>query len=158
MGKKLVGVNCLDEHICQSSKKIYADGSIILTPGAKDELKNRGISIVYGPKPEPEESAPQKEAEKESSDTCNAEESVDTCEEAACSANQEEKAEQKESCEHKETADENECKEEVCNAISDAESLILAIAGMVKKEYGITDPQQMFEISSKVVEIIKENI
>ena len=52
MAKKLVGIDNLDAAICQASGKIYVDGSIILTPGAKDELIKRGIPIVYGPKPE----------------------------------------------------------------------------------------------------------
>lgn len=52
MGKILVGVDNLDTAICQASGKVYADGSLILTPGAKDELGKRGIAIVYGPRPE----------------------------------------------------------------------------------------------------------
>ena len=49
MGKKLVEVSNLDSVICDG--KVYADGSIILTPGAKDALSKRGIAIVYGSRP-----------------------------------------------------------------------------------------------------------
>ncbi|SKA72169.1 hypothetical protein [Desulfobaculum bizertense] len=52
MKKKLVGVENLDQYICQDTNTLYADGSIILTAGAKDALSKRGITVVYGPKPE----------------------------------------------------------------------------------------------------------
>ncbi len=58
MKKKLVGVECLNEYICQSSNKLYADGSIILSPGAKDELAKRGVTIVYGPRPDAAQGCP----------------------------------------------------------------------------------------------------
>ena len=50
MGKKLIQAGDLDSVICRATGKVYADGSIILTPGAKDELSRRGVAIVYGPK------------------------------------------------------------------------------------------------------------
>ena len=50
MGKKLIQAGNLDSVICRETGKVYADGSIILTPGAKDELSRRGVAIVYGPK------------------------------------------------------------------------------------------------------------
>ena len=53
MKKTLVEVGNLDQYICQASHKIYVDGStMILTPGAKDALSKKGISIVYGPNPD----------------------------------------------------------------------------------------------------------
>lgn len=48
MKKTLVEVKTLDKHICAKSKAIYLDGSIILTPSAKDELIKRGIKMVHG--------------------------------------------------------------------------------------------------------------
>lgn len=122
MGKKLVGVESLEGYICQSSNKLYMDGSILLTPGAKDELKNRGISIEYGPKPEQvPEPAP---------------------EEAPCCDTT--------VCEEKDQTD--------CTKSADNDDLILAVAGMIQTEYGITDHKQLFDISCQVVEILKENI
>ncbi len=52
MGKKLVRANCVDEYICTETGTIYVDGTIILAPGAKDLLRNKGIRIVYGKKPD----------------------------------------------------------------------------------------------------------
>lgn len=52
MKKKLVEKDGIDACICKATGKVYVDGSIILTAGAKDELSKRGIAIVYGPKPE----------------------------------------------------------------------------------------------------------
>lgn len=48
MKKTLVEVRNLDEHICTNNNAIYLDGSIILTPSAKDELSKRGIAIKHG--------------------------------------------------------------------------------------------------------------
>lgn len=48
MKKTLVEVKTLDEHICVKDNAIYLDGSIILTPSARDELNKRGIVIVHG--------------------------------------------------------------------------------------------------------------
>lgn len=52
MKKKLVRVDNLEEFICRSAAVLYADGTLILTAGAKDELGRRGISVVRGPCPE----------------------------------------------------------------------------------------------------------
>lgn len=48
MKKTLVEVRNLDKHICAKNNAIYLDGSIILTPSAKDELAKRGIAIKHG--------------------------------------------------------------------------------------------------------------
>ncbi|PHR28807.1 MAG: hypothetical protein COA36_05785 [Desulfotalea sp.] len=52
MKKKLVVVSNLKSFICQTQNKIYVDNSMILTPGAKDELKKQNINIVYGSAPD----------------------------------------------------------------------------------------------------------
>ena len=51
MGKKLIGCHSVDPYICQDEKKIYVDQTMILTPGVKDLLRNKGITIVYGKAP-----------------------------------------------------------------------------------------------------------
>ena len=51
MGKTLVSENRLDHFICPETNAIYMEG-LLLTPGAKDALRNRGVEIVYGKKPE----------------------------------------------------------------------------------------------------------
>ena len=51
MKKQLIEVKNLDSYICQASAKIYVNKSMLLTPGAKDELKRKNISIVYGEAP-----------------------------------------------------------------------------------------------------------
>lgn len=52
MKKTLVEVANLDAHICKESNALYSDGSLILTPGAKDELRKRGVELVHGEKPQ----------------------------------------------------------------------------------------------------------
>ncbi|WP_375751003.1 hypothetical protein [Vibrio sp. HN007] len=54
MKKTLVEVKTLDKHICVKDNAIYLDGSIILTPSARDELNKRGVSILHGAPPESE--------------------------------------------------------------------------------------------------------
>jgi len=116
MGKKLVGANCVEEYICQASGKLYADGTIILAPGAKDYLRDKGIAIVYGPKPEVVEDAPVAEVP-----------SATGAQDA-----------------------------EVASA--DDANLIVKVVLMLKNEFGITDPEQLITLSSKVVTIVKEKI
>ncbi|WP_300671295.1 hypothetical protein [Desulfoluna sp.] len=50
MAKKLVSEKDVETLVCGGN--FYMDGSIILTPGAKDFLRNKGVTIVYGAKPE----------------------------------------------------------------------------------------------------------
>lgn len=51
MGKQLIGVHNIDAHVRSDSKSIHIDKDMILSPGAKDILRNRGISITYGSLP-----------------------------------------------------------------------------------------------------------
>jgi len=57
MGKKLIGCNCLDQYICREEMRVYLDSSLILSPGAKDELHRRGVEIVYSARPVEREKA-----------------------------------------------------------------------------------------------------
>lgn len=52
MAKKLVKAGSVKEFICKDTGKFYAQKDMILTPGAKDELREMGVKIEYGPKPE----------------------------------------------------------------------------------------------------------
>jgi hypothetical protein len=51
MGKKLISCQCLDTQICREEQRIYIDSTMILAPGAKDELRRRGVEIVYSSQP-----------------------------------------------------------------------------------------------------------
>lgn len=51
MKKQLVEATNLDSFICQANAALYADSSMILTPGAKDELARRHIAIIREKKP-----------------------------------------------------------------------------------------------------------
>jgi hypothetical protein len=51
MAKQLIGVHNIDAHVRSDSKTIHIDRDMILSPGAKDILRNRGISITYGLRP-----------------------------------------------------------------------------------------------------------
>lgn len=47
MGKKLVGRDNVEQYICHEEKIITVDQAMILSPGAKDYLREKGISVVY---------------------------------------------------------------------------------------------------------------
>ena len=51
MKKTLIGSSRIDEFIKEGEKTLYMDKSMILTSGAKDTLRDRGVAIVYGPRP-----------------------------------------------------------------------------------------------------------
>lgn len=55
MAKILLTKKNVNEHISEDGKNIYITNSMIITPGAKDVLRNKGVMIVYGEKPEIEE-------------------------------------------------------------------------------------------------------
>lgn len=46
MKKVLVQADNLDEFICREDATLHVDASMILTPGAKDELLKRGVAVV----------------------------------------------------------------------------------------------------------------
>ncbi len=119
MKKKLIEVSNLDSCICQANGRIYVDNSMILTPGAKDELSKRKITIVREAKPEFK--------------SCGAAD----CPAKLCSTGATE-------------ADKG--------GDADVERLFYGVAAMVKEEYGIDDPQQLKDISCKIVQILKQNI
>lgn len=121
MAKKRVGVDNLESFICKESGSLHMDGSLILTPGARDELSRRGVAVVYGPRPESGSCAP-------AAGAC-----PPGCTCAACTAGAGTEA-------------------------SGAERLVLAVAGILKDRYGITDPGQLRTLSCHVVETIRKNI
>lgn len=51
MKRTLVTVQNLDDVICRECGAFYQTSSMILTPGARDELHRRGIRIQYGEAP-----------------------------------------------------------------------------------------------------------
>ena len=52
MGKTFISADNVDGFICRADQAFYVEKDMVLTPGAKDKLKNQGISIIYGPRPE----------------------------------------------------------------------------------------------------------
>lgn len=52
IGKQLITKKNFQEFISSVDKKIYITKEMILTPGAKDEIRNLGIVICFDVKPE----------------------------------------------------------------------------------------------------------
>lgn len=51
MAKQLVGRDNVEQFICHEEKKLYVGKTLILTPGAKDYLQEKSISVVHGEAP-----------------------------------------------------------------------------------------------------------
>ncbi len=51
MKKKLVSADNVTEFLGAGAKEFFVDGSIILTSGAKDVLRSKGIKVVYDKRP-----------------------------------------------------------------------------------------------------------
>ncbi len=139
MKKTLVQLNNLEEHICRAHNKVYADGSIILTPGAKDELARRGIAVVTGGNSDPARA-------------------VDLCADWAACAHAG-------SCAR---AAASGCRDAsglpsiktfvTGNGEADIENLLLGLAAILKNDYGVDDPKQLKELSLRALTVIKENV
>ena len=53
MAKQLVRRDNIEEFISHDENKLYVGQSLILTPGAKDYLQEKNITVVYGEPAEP---------------------------------------------------------------------------------------------------------
>jgi ethanolamine utilization cobalamin adenosyltransferase len=62
MAKQLVGRDNVEQFICHEENKLYVGKTLILTPGAKDYLQEKSISVVYGEAPEAAEKSTPKSA------------------------------------------------------------------------------------------------
>ncbi len=47
MGKVLITKNNIETYISKNQLKLYVDKNMILTSGAQDIIRNKGISIIY---------------------------------------------------------------------------------------------------------------
>ena len=54
MAKQLVRRDNIEEFISHDDNKLYVGQTLILTPGAKDYLQEKNITVVYGEPAEPE--------------------------------------------------------------------------------------------------------
>jgi hypothetical protein len=104
MKKTLIGSSRVDEFVKEGEKVLYMDSTMILTSGAKDILRNRGVVIEYGPRPA-----------------------------VACPAEVEEIQEVQ---------------------VESMNSLVETVVGLLRKEFGVNDPETIREISLKVLNII----
>lgn len=128
MKKKLVEVSTLKSYICEANSRIYVDTTMILTPGAKDELSKRKIAIIRDTVPE--------------FASCGAA----SCPARLCADGVEM------------TNDTPDMKSTQSSDDADIERLFFGVAAMVKEEFGIEDHQQLKDISCKIVKALKETL
>lgn len=119
MGKKRIGVDNLDTAICPASGKVYADGSIILTSGALDELENAASPLSTAPSPKPWRPAP------DSAGGLSARLHVSGLPRGPT------------------------------RGVGDLESLVLAVAGAIKADCHISDPEQLKTVSCQAIATIR---
>ncbi len=125
MKKELISVENLDAFICRQDGKLYVDRNRILTPGAKDELSRRGVSIVYG-----EEPAPAVQPEGACRGCCGAGKTFFVGPEEGTS---------------------------LASAKS-LESLSMAVAAMLRTQYGVTDPEDVRRMTVEALKTIRDNV
>jgi hypothetical protein len=65
MGKKLISCNSLDQYISREDQRRYLDSTLVLSPGARDELQRRGVEITRGAKPASQEKVPNPSADRD---------------------------------------------------------------------------------------------
>lgn len=53
MAKELITATNLDAYIRKDLGKLFITPNRLITAGAKDELRQRGVQLVYGPEPAP---------------------------------------------------------------------------------------------------------
>lgn len=126
MKKKLVEVNTLKSYVCEANSRIYVDKTMILTPGARDELSKRKIEIIRDTVPE--------------FTSCGAA----SCPARLCVDNVNVLDATPDTKSTKSSDD------------ADMERLFYGVAAMVKEEFGIEDHQQLKDISCKIVTALKE--
>ena len=125
MKKELISVENLDAFICRQDGKLYVSRNRILTPGAKDELHRRGVSVVSGEDPAP---AVQPQA------ACR----------GGCGAGK--------------TFFVGPEEGTPFTTASSLESLSIAVASMLRKQYGVTDPEQVRSMTVEALKTIRDNI
>lgn len=129
MKKELISVENIDAFICKQDGKLYVGPGRILTPGAKDELSKRGVSIVYGPEPAPaEECRPS-----------------GSCRSGCC-------------CGSGRTFYVGPEEGTAFSTARSLESLSMAVAAMLKSQYDVTDPEQLRSMTVEALKTIRDNI
>ncbi len=127
MKKELICVNNLDAFICKQDGKLYVDKGRILTPGAKDELARRGVSVVYGPEPAPvvqeQPAAPRR----------------------GC-------------CGISKTFYVGPEEGTAFSMPGSLESLSIAVASMLRTQYGVTDQEQIRAMTIEALKTIRDNV
>ncbi|HJD96435.1 hypothetical protein [Mailhella massiliensis] len=125
MKKELISVENLDAFICRQDGKLYVGKNRILTPGAKDELARRKVSVVYG-----EEPAPAEPVQAPCRGGCGAGKTFFVGpEEGAGLA-----------------------------SAGSLESLSMAVAHMLRTQYGVTDPNEVRAMTVEALKTIRDNI
>ena len=125
MKKELISVENLDAFICKSDGKLYVSKNRILTPGARDELARRKVSIVYG-----EEPAPAEHVQAPCRGGGGAGKTFFVGPEEGTGL----------------------------ASAGSLESLSMAVAHMLKTQYGVTDPREIRAMTVEALKTIKDNI
>jgi len=123
MKKVLITKDNLDSFISKEDGKMYVGPEKLLTPGAKDELARRKISVVWGEDPHVQQAADPAGCR------CG-------CGSATFYVGPEQETMQPKSL----------------------AQLARTVAAMLSREYGVTDPEQLKNMTVEALKTIKDNI
>lgn len=125
MKKELITVDNLDSFLCAQDGRLYVNRNRMLSPGAKDELHRRGVTVVYDEEPTP------------------AVQSAGACR-GCCGAGR--------------TFFVGPEEGSPLASAGSLESLTLAVASMLRRQYGVTDPEEVRRMTVEALKTIKDNI
>ncbi|MEA1967679.1 MAG: hypothetical protein U9N77_05625 [Thermodesulfobacteriota bacterium] len=142
MKKIFVGCDKVEEYICQDEKKIYLDGTLLLSSGARDYLREKGIALIYGKKSETDQDALM----------CADFEGVEADAESKGIEGDAESKGIEGDAESKGIEGDAESK-----GTQDDEALITKIVEILKNDYSINDNEKIVAVSSQIMKRIRNS-
>lgn len=140
--KQLISVDNLDAFVGKDGT-VHVGKDMILTPGAKDELRKRRIAIVYGESPAPSPATSCAAAVPAAKPAAVAEGTAGSGCRGCCGT-----------CKKPEAP----AAGAASSSVRDLESLTRAVAGLISTQYDITDPKQLHLLTVEALRTIKANI
>ena len=150
MKKIFVGRDKVEDYICRDEKKIYLEGTLLLSSSAKDYLREQGVAVIYGKTPEIDEDSLDKDAlmnadsEKVQADSEDAQNSADSI---AVQSTPAPKVVQADAV----SEDSQDVPESKCTVNENEEVLITKIVEILKNDYSINDSEKIVAVITQIM-------